>query len=134
MFEERLKNTFVEDSNLLIQLWYIFYWNAWTPFQHKILKSCEYCRKLRKGFPCRKRTIEGFSHQLGVFPTRIRRIHKDCAQQLMEFEREFHSGEIAECIDCKNQFYLKWKNNQDCPVKGMARGHRMKGEENLLIM
>ena len=125
---KRLENTFVKDSNILIQLNYLFFWRFWIPFRSKVLLNCEYCGK---GFFMKKRMVGGFTHQLGDISATLIRIHNKCAIAHMKFERWYFSGEVADCIDCKRKFYLKNKVGEDCPVKGMAQSHRIKGEENL---
>ena len=98
-------------------------------FRNNMLLNCEYCRE---GIFIKKRIIRGFIHELGVVSDRTLRIHKKCAKQKLEFEIKHNSGEIAHCIDCDKDFYQINKMSEDCPVKGMTKNHRIKGEENLI--
>lgn len=47
----------------------------------------------------------------------------------VDFDKWLHSGETAVCMDCGKTFYRKSCTIEDCPVRGMAHSHRVKGEK-----
>ena len=111
---------------------HVIYWQGWDRFERFMITRglhCEYCRKFGV---CIKQE-KTLKHKLGE--TKVGGMyHKKCFEDSWEFYNKFMSGETAICIDCNREFYLSHKQGEDCPVKGMARNHRIKGEENFVMM
>ena len=109
-----------------------FYWKIWIRFKRKMIGfglCCEYCMRFGKSF-LQKKTLK---HKLGE--EEVGGIyHKECFRKSLEFYKWYVSGKVEKCIDCKRDFYLSHRPGEDCPAKGMAQDHRIKGEENLIML
>lgn len=114
------------------KLIHLFYWRVWDRFERSMIKyglHCEYCRK----FGICHRQEKVLKHKLGEMKVGGM-YHRKCFEDSWDFYIKHMSGKTAVCIDCNREFYLSHRPGEDCPVKGMARDHRIKGEENMLML